>query len=93
MAKPPMMQGVQHPEIMYRSAPLPEPMRARLRELGYAPVATELLMEGLPIVEGGVVEYPDGRRIRVQQDKVYDPQGEFQRSRYRVVEELPSAER
>lgn len=88
-----MMQGVQHPEIMSRSAPLPEPMRACLRELGYAPVATELLMEGLPIVEGGVVESPDRRRIRVRQDKVYDPQGEFQRSRYRVVEELPSAER
>ena len=88
-----MMQGVQHPEIMYRSAPLPEPMRARLRELGYPPVATELLMDGLPIVEGGVVEYPDGRRIQVQQDKVYDPQGEFKRYRYRVVVEPAPAER
>jgi len=96
MVKNPMMQGVQNPEIMYRSDPLPEEMRARLRELGYAPEVTRLLMEGLPIVysdHGTVVEYPDGRRIEVQQYKVYDDQGEFQRYRYRILGERPRAAR
>jgi len=92
--KNPMMQGVQNPEIMYRSAPLPGEMQARLRELGYAPHATKLLMDGLPIVysEGGlVVEYPDGRRIKVKRHKQYDEQGEFQRYRYEVIEHLAPA--
>lgn len=55
MTASPMMQGVQNPEIMYRSDPLPEAMRPRLRDLSYAPHAAELLMKGLPIVysEGG----------------------------------------
>lgn len=84
----PMMQGVQNPEIMYRSDPLPEHTRTRLRALGYAPHATELLMKGLPIVysEGGlIVEYPSGKRVKVQRHKEYDAGGEFRRYRYEIV--------
>ena len=91
-----MMQGVQNPEIMYRSDPLPEAMRARLHALGYAPHVTELLMKGLPIVyseDGLVVEYPEGHRIRVQRHEVYDHVGEFQRYRYEITEHLPPAPR
>lgn len=91
-----MMQGVQNPEIMYRSDPLPDAMRARLQASGYAPHATELLMKGLPIVyseEGLVVEYPDGQRIRVRRHEVYDAAGEFQRYRYEVTEQLSPARR
>lgn len=91
-----MMQGVQNPEIMYRSDPLPEVMRARLQALGYAPHVTELLMKGLPIVyseDGLVVEYPEGHRIRVQRHEVYDHVGEFQRYRYEITEHLPPAPR
>jgi hypothetical protein len=45
---------------------------------GYAPQATEPLMEGRPIVysEGGlVVEYPDGHHLRVRRHERYDAQG------------------
>ena len=86
-----MMQGVQNPEIMYLSDPLPDTMRARLQASGYAPHATELLMKGLPIVyseDGLVVEYPDGQRIRVRRHEVYDAVGEFERYRYEVTEHL-----
>ena len=71
-------------------------MRPRLRELDYAPQATELLMNGLPIVysEGGlVIEYPDGHRVRVRRHKRYDEQGAFQRYTYEVTEPQPSAPR
>ena len=91
-----MMQGVQNPEIMYRSDLLPEAMRTRLQVLGYAPHATELLMKGLPIVyseDGLVVEYPEGHRIRVERHEVYDLAGEFQRYRYEITEHLPPAPR
>ena len=96
MTTAPMMQGVQNSEIMYRSDPLPQAMRPRLRELGYAPHATELLMKGLPIVyseNGLVVEYPTGKRIQVQRHKEYDAGGEFRRYRYEVVQDLPPARR
>ena len=86
-----MMQGVQNPDIIYRSEPLPEFMRARLWALGYAPHATELLMKGLPIVyseDGLVVEYPSGKRIRVQRHDVYDASGEFTRYRYEITDHL-----
>jgi hypothetical protein len=92
----PMMQGVQNPEIMFRSAPLPATMRFRLLELGYAPHAAKLLVSGLPIVysQGGlVVEYPEGRRIQVRRHEVYDASGAFQRYRYEIVRELPAAAR
>ena len=91
-----MMQGVQNPEIIYRGPALPETMRARLRELGYAPVAADLLMKGLPIVysEGGlIVEYPGGQRIRVERHDVLDAEGIFQRYRYEVMETLSPAAR
>ena len=91
-----MMQGVQNPEIMYRSDPLPEAMRARLQALGYAPHAADLLMKGLPIVyseDGLVVEYTEGHRIRVQRHEVYDHLGEFQRYRYEITEHLLPAPR
>lgn len=91
-----MMQGVQNPEIMYRSDPLPEAMRTRLHALGYAPHAADLLIKGLPIVyseDGLVVEYPEGHRIRVQRHEVYDHLGEFQRYRYVITEHLPPAPR
>ena len=38
-----MMQPVQNPELMYRSDPLPAPMRLRLRALNYAHHVTEQL--------------------------------------------------
>lgn len=91
-----MMQGVQNPEIIYRSAALPEPMRERLRELGYAPFVTELLMNGLPIVyseDGLVVEYPDGHRIHAERHDGLDDSGVFRWYRYEVVERLNPAAR
>ncbi|BDP40819.1 hypothetical protein DAETH_07880 [Deinococcus aetherius] len=94
MTTAPMMQGVQNPKIMYRSDPLPDAMRERLRAPGYAPHATDLLMKRLPVVysEGGlIVEYPNGRRIKVKRHKEYDEAGTFRRYRYEVVEELPPA--
>ena len=92
----PMMQGVQNPDMMYRSAPPPAELRPRLLALGYAPEAVRLLMDGLPIVyeEGGlVVEYPAGNRIQVRRSKVYDASGEFQRYAYQLVRTLPAAPR
>lgn len=91
-----MLLPVQNPEIMYRSEALPEDMRLRLRQLGYAPHVTELLMGGLPIVyseDGLVVEYPTGQRVKVRRHKQYDAQGEFQRYWYQVVESLSPAAR
>lgn len=94
-----MQQGVQNPELMYRSPALPGEMRPRLRELGYAPHATELLMQGLPIVYSQkpyllIVEYPDGRRLHVERRKVYDPSsGAFQRYQYDILETLEPAPR
>lgn len=79
-------------ELIFLSPPLPEPMRARLRERGYSPKATRLLMLGAPISysEDGVqvVEYPDGRRW-----EEFDERGEFRRYRYRVLRELLRAAR
>lgn len=96
MTKNSMLLPVQNPELMYRSEALPEDMRPRLHQLGYAPHVTELLMGGLPIVyseDGLVVEYPTGQRVKVKQHKQYDAQGEFQRYRYEVVESLSPAVR
>lgn len=94
-AKDPMNAPVQNPHIMYRSDPLPEQMRDRLRELGYAPHLTELLMKGLPITydrQGKtIVEYPDGRRIWVDYEKIYDDSGVFQRYQYNILGELEPA--
>lgn len=91
------MSGPNNPELIYLSPPLPEPMRERLRELGYAPEATRLLMLGVPISysEDGVlvVEYPDGRRVAVERDEEFDEWGEFRRYRYRVLRELLRAAR
>ncbi|WP_135230467.1 hypothetical protein [Deinococcus fonticola] len=96
-AKDPMMAPVQNPHIMYRSDPLPKQMQTRLRELGYAPHVTELLMKGLPITydRNGkqIVEYPDGRRIWVEYDKIYDEKGEFERYQYNIMGELEPAAR
>ena len=95
--KNPMMAPVQNPHIIYQSDPLPEQMRGRLRELGYAPHVTELLMKGLPITynrgEMQIVEYPNGRRIQVDYNKIYDERGEFQRYQYNILGELEPAER
>ena len=94
-----MQQGVQNPELMYRSPALPPEMRPRLRELDYAPHATELLMQGLPIVYSRrpyllIVEYPDGRRLHVQRYDDLDPHtGAFRRYRYRVLAQLAPAPR
>ena len=93
MTKNPMMAPVQNPHIIYRSEPLPEWMRLRLLSLKYAPHVTGLMLKGLPFVDRDIVEYPDGRRIRVKQHKEYDEQGEFVRYRYDIVEELPPAKR
>ena len=91
-----MNAPVSHPHIMYRSDPLPEAMRERLRALDYAPHVTDLLMQGLPIVYGEngqtVVEYPDGRRIAVKRRKVYE-EGEFRRYEYDILGDLERAER
>ena len=91
-----MNAPVKNPHIMYRSEPLPEEMRERLRALKYAPHVTELLMQGLPITygEGGqqVVEYPDGRRIAVQRRKVYEG-GRFKRYEFDILGDLARAER
>ena len=93
----PMAAPVQNPHIIFRSAPLPEPMPARLRSLDYAPHVIELLMKGLPITydQGGqqIVEYPDGRRIQVEYSKIYDAKGEFQCYFYTVAGELEPAGR
>ncbi|QLG13320.1 hypothetical protein HLB42_20550 (plasmid) [Deinococcus sp. D7000] len=93
----PMMAPVQNPHIIYPSAPLPEHMHARLRELGYAPHAAGLLMRGLPITytreDRQIVEYPDGRRLWVKDEKEYDERGEFVRYRYDILGELPRAQR
>lgn len=91
------MSGPNNPELIYLSAPLPEPMRERLRTLGYAPEATRLLMLGAPISYGEngvlVVEYPDGRRVAVERYEELGPGGEFRRYRYRVLRELARAAR
>lgn len=92
-----MMAPVQNPHIMYRSEPLPEQMQARLEELGYAPHAVSLLMKGLPITydQGGkqIVEYPGGRRVWVDYQKIYDERGEFLRYQYDILGELEPAKR
>lgn len=92
-----MQQGVQNPELMYRSDALPAEMRVRLEQLGYAPHAAELLMSGLPLVytDSGrlVVEYPGGRRLQVERFDEYDAAGSFVRYRYRVLQELHPARR
>lgn len=97
MTAQPMMQGVQNPELMFRSPALPEPLRARLLELGYAPGAVSLLMDGLPIVYTEqhhlVIEYPDGRRVQVERYNDYDGGGAFQRYRYRIIRRLAPAAR
>lgn len=95
--KNPMAAPVQNPHIIYRSPPLPEDMRAQLLALNYAPHATELLMQGLPITYNRngrqIVEYPDGRRIWVQYSKIYDADGQFQCYYYSIAGELESARR
>lgn len=95
--KNPMAAPVKHPHIIYRSDPLPEAMRERLRALEYAPHVTELLMQGLPITYNRagkqIVEYPNGRRIWVNYDKIYDEQGVFQTYYYYVLGDLDPAER
>jgi hypothetical protein len=97
MTARPMMQGVRNPELMFRSAALPEPMRARLLDFGYASQATELLMNGLPIVcaEQGqlVIEHLPGHRISVPRHSDYDQHRQFQRYPHTVMQVLPPATR
>ncbi|WP_424951367.1 hypothetical protein [Deinococcus sp.] len=94
-----VQQGVQNPNLIFRSPALPPEMRPRLLELGYAPHATELLMQGLPLVYSQmpyelVVEYPSGLRVHVERYDELDPEtGDFRRYRYRLLTELPSAPR
>ncbi len=88
--------GVRNPEIICRSEALPEHMRDRLREPGYVPHVTELLVKGLPVAygEGGLaVESPDGRRIRLERHDVLDDNGIFRRFRFETVETLTPAVR
>lgn len=83
---------------MFRGAPLPEQLRAVLTSSGrYTPEMVRLLMLGLPVSYGSesasVVEYPDGRRIQVQQHNEFDDAGQFLRFRFEVVGELEPADR
>ena len=87
-----------NPEIIYRSAPLPEQLRETLASSGrYTPEMVKLLMQGLPISSGSetvsVVEYPDGRRIQVRQHDEFDSAGQFLRFRFEIVRELEPADR
>lgn len=87
-----------NPEIMYRSAPLPEQLRETLTLSGRdTPEMVRLLMQGLPISYGSesvsVVEYPDGRRIQVRQHDEFDSAGRFLRFRFEIVVELEAADR
>ena len=91
-----MNAPVRHSHIMYRSDPLPEAMRERLRGLNYAPHVTDLLMQGLPITYGEngqqVVEYPDGRRVAVKRRKVYEGE-EVRCYEFDILCDLERAER
>ena len=92
-----------NPEIIYRSAPLPEHLRVVLTASGrYTPemvrlLMLRLLMLRLPISYGfesvSVVEYPDGRRIQVRQHDESDDAGQFLRFRFEIVGELQPAGR
>ena len=89
-----MMQVMQNPEIIYRNPVPPEAMCVRLREPGFAPHITELLMKGLPIVsfKGGlVVEYPDGHRICVKRNDALDDEWVFQQYRCEIAMHLSPA--
>ena len=92
------MALARNPGIMYRSAPLPEHLRAVLASSGrYTPEMVRLLMLGLPVSSGteavSVVEYPDGRRIQVRQHNELDDAGQFLRFRFEIVGELEPAGR
>ena len=83
---------------MYRSTPLSEQLRESLTSSGrYTPEMVRLLMLGLPVSYGSesvlVVEYPDGRRIRVQQHNEFDDVGQILRFRFEIVGELEPAGR
>ena len=89
-----MMQVMQNPEIIYRNPVPPEAMCVRLREPGFAPHITELLMKGLPIVsfKGDlVVEYPDGHRICVKRNDALDDEWVFQQYRCEIAMHLSPA--
>jgi len=85
-----------NPEIMYRSAPLPEQLREALTLSGrYTPEMVRLLMQGLPISYGAatvsVIEYPDARRIQVRQHEEFNDAGQFLRLRFEIIKELEPA--
>ena len=87
-----------NPKIIFRSAPLPEELRAVLTSSGrYTPEMVRLLMLGLPISYGSesvsVVEYPDGRRIEVRQHDEFDDAGQLLRFRFEIVGEPEPAGR
>ena len=87
-----------NPRIIFRSAPLPEHLRAVLTLSGrYTPEMVRLLMLGLPVSYGfesvSVVEYPDGRRIQVRQHDELDDAGRFLRFRFEIVGDLETADR
>ena len=87
-----------NPEIIYRSAPLPEHLRVVLTSSArYTPEMVRLLMLGLPISYGfesvSVVEYPDGRRIQVRQHDESDDARQFLQFRFEIIRELQPAGR
>jgi hypothetical protein len=87
-----------NPEIIYRGAPMPDRLRETLTLSGrYNLEMVRLLMQGLPISYGSetvsVVEYPDGRRIQVQQHDEFDAAGQCLRLRFEIVRDLEPAHR
>ena len=88
-----MTAPVANPHLMYWSPGISEASALQLQALGYCEERLRLLRAGLPVTyeEHGnlVLEYPDGRRVIVVHDRVYDEAGVFVRYDFRAARELP----